>query len=92
MLPPVVLCQLKEAVLVRGLRVLPGMSTGMTEKDFGYDGGITSLECCMEELCLVPASPWPWYKMSSTPTLDSTLKHMEEMFKIAEELGIFERI
>jgi len=80
--------KLKEAVLLRGLKVLPTISLGMTTEDFGYDGGITTLECYMEELKLVPASPWPWYFLSSTPTLDSTLKHMEQMFKSAEELGI----
>ena len=79
---------LKKAALERGLRVLPGMSPGTEEKDCIYDGGMTTLECYMKELGLVPASKSKWYEVSSEVSLDSTLFHMERMFNIAEELKI----
>lgn len=80
--------ELRKAALVRGLRVLPGMSPGTEEEDCIYDGGMTTLEYCMEELGLVPASKSKWYEVSSEVSLDSTLNHMERMFIIAEELKI----
>ena len=82
------LCVLKGEVLKRGLRVLPEMSQGIEEKDCIYDGGMTSLECCMEEIGLVPASESKWYKPSSSVSLSSTLNLMEEMFVLAEKLDM----
>ena len=82
------LIALKGSVLVRALEVLPGMSPGTKEEDCIYDGCMTTLECYMEELGLVPASKSKWYEVSSEVTLDSTLNHMERMFIIAEELKI----
>ena len=79
---------LRKAVLLRGMRILPGMSPGTEEKDCIYDGGMTALECFMEELSLVPASKSKWYKVSSEVSLDSTLNLMEELFVIAEKLDI----
>ena len=79
---------LRKAVLERGLRVLPCMSPGTEEEDCIYDGGMTMLECYMEELGLVSASKSKWYEVSSEVSLDSTLNHMERMFIIAEELKI----
>ena len=79
---------LKKAVLKRALGVLPGMSPGTEEKDCIYDGGMTTFECYMEELGLVPASKSKWYEVSSKVSLESTLNHMERMFNIAEELKI----
>ena len=82
------LCELKSSVLKRGLRVLPDMSSGTEEKDCIYDGGMTSLECSMEVLGLVPASEHKWYRLTSRVSLVSTLKLMEEMFELAKELEI----
>ena len=78
--------EFKKAALKRGLRVLSGMSLGTEEDDCIYDGGMATLECYMEVLGLVPASESKWYKVPSGVSLDSTLKHMERMFIIAEKL------
>jgi len=80
--------ELKRSVLVRGLRVLPGMSLGTEEPDCIYDGGMTSFECCMEELGLIPASENQWYVLTSPVTMVSALLLMEAMFEHAKELGM----
>ena len=86
--PEYFLCELKKAVLKRGLRVLPGMSQGTEEEDYIYDGGMATLSCYMEKLRLVPASESKWYKEPSGVTLDLALDHMKELFMIATELNI----
>jgi len=80
--------ELKCLVLKRGLKVLPEMSRGTEEEDCIYDGGMTTLECYMEELCLIPVSERKWYVLSSPVSLILTLNLMEEMFVCAEKLNM----